>query len=247
MAGNRKLPFGYRMERGTVVVHPEEAALVRNIFRQYILGASYRELVDNLRDQDVSYDQDKLWNKNMVARILENRKYVGLSGWPPIITAEQFEWAGEKRSSKANPTLKTDAQKVLRRLSGGNCIKGLEHTVLCLLNQLITDPKQICTPQAPPSNLSRIAALQLALTQELEQQSADEDTAKQLAMELASARYEAISDQEYETERLRRLVQKHTPMQELNADLLRSAVKTIQTHGKKIRIYLKNGQIYERM
>ena len=80
MAGNRKLPFSYRMEMGKVVMHPKEALTVQYIFQQYSLGASYSELLRHLREQDVEYDQDRLWNKNMVARILENRKYIGQPG-----------------------------------------------------------------------------------------------------------------------------------------------------------------------
>jgi len=99
MAGNRKLPFGYRMELGRVVVHSAEVDVVQYIFQQYILGSSYKELVDHLREQEVPYDHDKLWNKNMVARILENGKYIGQDGWPAIIAAEQFDRALEKRWS----------------------------------------------------------------------------------------------------------------------------------------------------
>ena len=36
--GNRKQPFGYQMQFGTVVVQPQEAGLVQYIFQQYILG-----------------------------------------------------------------------------------------------------------------------------------------------------------------------------------------------------------------
>ena len=50
MAGNRKLPFGYRMELGRVVVHSAEVDVVQYIFQQYILGSSYKELVDHLRE-----------------------------------------------------------------------------------------------------------------------------------------------------------------------------------------------------
>ena len=77
--------------------------MVQYIFQQYILGSSYKELVDHLREQEVPYDHDKLWNKNMVARILENGKYIGQDGWPAIIAAEQFDRALEKRSSKVTP------------------------------------------------------------------------------------------------------------------------------------------------
>ncbi len=245
MAGNRKLPFGYRMELGKIVVHPEEAMMVQYIFRQYVLGASYKELVDYLREQDVPYDQGKLWNKNMVARILENGKYTGQPGWPLVIDTDLFERANEKRSSKVTPPQRTDAQKILRRLAGG-CSSDLEQAVLRMFNLLIAEPQQITAPQMPPANPVRIAELQTALEHELEQRPVNEEAAKRLAVELACAQYEGIGSQEYETERLRRLFQQKAPMQTLDAGLLQSAVRKIVVHGKKIKIQLKNGQIFER-
>lgn len=245
MAGKRKLPFGYRMELGKIVVHPEEAEIVTYIFQQYILGASYKELVEHLRELDVPYDQDKLWNKNMVARILENGKYTGQPGWPSIVGKEIFERANEKRSSKAAPLQQTDAQKVLRRLSGGSGVE-VEHEVLHLLNWLIAEPQQIIAPQSMPSGLNRVSALRSALDHELEQQPINEDAAKHLTMELASAQYEEISNREYETERLKRLFQRQAPMQNLDAELLQSAVHRIHVHSEKIKIRLKNGQVLER-
>lgn len=47
---NRKQPFGYRVEMGAVVLHPQEAMLVKYIFQQYISGASYKQLVTVLRE-----------------------------------------------------------------------------------------------------------------------------------------------------------------------------------------------------
>ena len=245
MICNRKLPFGYRMELGKIVVHPKEAEIVTYIFRQYILGASYKDLVENLRNQDMPYDQGRLWNKNMVARILENGKYTGQPGWPSIISMEMFERASEKRSSKITPSQKTDAQKVLRRLSGGSGAE-VEQTVLRLLNLLIMEPQQISAPQPIPASLNRVLELRSALDHELEQQPINEDAAKRLAMELASAQYEEIGSHEYETERLRRLFQRQAPIQNLDAELLQAAVNRIHVHGNKIKIQLNNGQILER-
>ena len=74
----------------------------------------------------------------------------------------------------------------------------------------------------------------------------NEDTAKRLAMELASAQYDEISSHMYETVRLQRLFQRQTPMQSLDAELLQAAVNRIYVHGNKIKIQLKNGQILER-
>ncbi len=245
MAGNRKLPFGYRMELGKIVIHPKEAEMVTYIFQQYILGASYKGLVEHLREQDVPYEQGKFWNKNMVARILENRKYTGQPGWPLIIDTDLFERANEKRSSKVAPPQQTDVQKFLRRLSGG-CSIDLEQTVLHMFNLLIAEPQQITASQMPPSNPIRIAELQSALDHELEQRPVNEEAAKRLAVELASAQYEGIGSQQYETERLRRLFQQKAPMQTLDAGLLQPAVRKIVVQGKKIKIQLKNGQTLER-
>ncbi|MEY8388905.1 recombinase family protein [Oscillospiraceae bacterium 38-13] len=91
MAGNRKLPFGYRMERGEITKHPVEAEAVRKIFQRYLAGASYAALVERLRDAGPAYDGDKPWNKNMVARILENAKYTGDTGFPAVISREAFQ------------------------------------------------------------------------------------------------------------------------------------------------------------
>ena len=111
---------------------------------------------------------------------------------------------------------------------------------------LIAEPEQIIALQSSPTNLNRAAELHSALEHELEQQPINEDAAKRLAMELASVQYEEIGSQEYETKRLRRLFQRHVPMQSLDAELLQAAVSRIHIQGKKIKIQLKSGQILER-
>ena len=245
MAANRKLPFGYRMEFGEVVIHSAEAAVVQEIFRQYISGESYRSLVDSLRNQDVPYYQGKLWNKNMVARILENRKYTGEQGWPFIIPEEQYDRVNEKRATRVTPPKKTEAQKILRRLCSGGSAADTEQTVLRMLNGLIAAPEQIHAQEIPEAGTPQINDLRQALKKELEQQPVNEETAKGLALELASAQYTAIGDQEYETIRLRRLFGQHTPLQELDAALLRSTVSAVGLRRGKVFIRLKNNQILE--
>lgn len=63
MASNRKQPFGYRMEFGEYTPHPAEAETVRWIYRTYLAGASYQELVEALQERGIAYDEGKLWNK----------------------------------------------------------------------------------------------------------------------------------------------------------------------------------------
>ena len=109
--GKRKLPFGYQMKQGEVTIHEAEAAVVHEIFEKYVSGASYLEITKMLKNQPVAYQPDKLWNKNMVARILENVRYIGENGFPPIIEKDVFQRAAEKRSGKQGSPRKTAAQK----------------------------------------------------------------------------------------------------------------------------------------
>lgn len=82
MMGNRKQPFGYKMSLGEIVIQESEAKLVQEIFHRYIAGESLNELTEALRQQDIPYDEGRLWNKNMVARILADTRYTGEKGYP---------------------------------------------------------------------------------------------------------------------------------------------------------------------
>lgn len=114
--GNRKLPFGYHMEVGEITVCEPEANLVRSIFDRYALGDSYAELTTMLKKQPILYQPDKLWNKNMVARMLEDSRYIGDKNFPILIAADTFQKVAEKRAGRQCPIQKTETQKALNRV-----------------------------------------------------------------------------------------------------------------------------------
>lgn len=245
--GNRKQPFGYRMEMGENVLHPQEAKLVEYIFLQYITGATYNTLVAELRNQSVLYDEGKAWNKNMVARILEDKRYTGQSGYPAIIRREMLERAMEKRSTKQVPSQKTDAQKLLRRLSGHTATKRMEQQVLNLLNSLIRNPERIRLPCVVRPIQSDEPQLQRELDTVMGYQPIDEDAAQKLVLSIAAAQYSTIGSGEYETARLQRVFSQCQPMRELDAEILRSTVSAIQIYSDgSLDIRLKNDQIIGR-
>ena len=223
--GNRKQPFGYRMELGETILHPQEAGLVEYIFHQYLSGASYNAIVDRLRDQEVPYDAGKLWNKNMIARILEDERYTGTKGFPQIISREDLMAAQEKRLSKQIPIQKTEAQKWLRRLSGEPATAEVEQQVLDLLNGLIRDPEKITLQSSPlKSDSEEPTTLQRELEEAMEQQPIDEDNTRRLILAIASAKYAQICSGEYETVRLKQVFTQSQPMEELDASLLQTSV-----------------------
>ena len=83
--GNRKQPFGYQMRMGEIIRNESEAKAVQDIFLQYMLGASLKEIAEQMRKTGPVYDEGKSWNKNMIARILENTKYTGADSYPRLI------------------------------------------------------------------------------------------------------------------------------------------------------------------
>lgn len=46
--GNRKQPFGYKMEFGEIVPQPQEAETIRSIYLQYLAGASFKQLTEGV-------------------------------------------------------------------------------------------------------------------------------------------------------------------------------------------------------
>lgn len=245
--GNRKQPFGYRVEMGEVVLFPQEAKLVEYIFQQYLSGASFNILVSQLREQPIPYDEGKPWNKNMVARILEDRRYTGDGAYPAIIDQETLSRVLEKRSAKQAPTQKTEVQKPLRQLSGHTATKQMEQQVLNLLNGLIISPERIMLPEPEHLPKTPVQALQRELDTVMEQQPIDEDAAQTLILAIAAAQYSAINPNQYETIRLRRLFAKHEFMTELDAELLQSSVSAILCYRDgTMDIQLKNHQVIGR-
>lgn len=247
MMGNRKQPFGYKVVMGEIVHHPQEAKLVEYIFRQYLSGSTFNALVVELRNQPTPYDVGKVWNKNMVARILEDKRYTGDRGYPPIIEREMLNKVLDKRSTKQISAPKNEAQKLLRRLSGHTDTRQMEQEVLRLLNRVIEDPACIKVPDAEPMDSSNIQELQRELDAVMGCQPIDEEAAQKLIQAIAAAQYSAISSNEYETMRLQRLFTRCQPMTELDVELLQVSVDAIHVHSDgSLRIKLKNNQVIER-
>ena len=245
--GKRKQPFGYRMKMGEIVLHPQEANLVAYIFQQYIAGATFNTLVQELKDQPIPYYEGKAWNKNMVARILEDRRYTGESNYPAIIQMETLERALVKRCAKQAHNQKTDAQKLLCRLSGHTATERTEQQVLNLLNSLIRNPDLIKLPYAVSPIVSDESQLQDELNTAMGYQPIDEDAAQRLILSIAAAQYSAIGSGEYETARLQRVFSQCQPVTELDAEMLRSTVSAIQIYSDgSLDIRLKNNQIIGR-
>ena len=239
--GNRKQPFGYKITLGEIVIHTEEARVVQQIFKQYLMGESLQRLADTLQEQGVAYDDGRSWNKNTIARILEDNRYAGEKEYPMLIEPEQLHAVAEKRAQKAAPPQKSELQKALRKLCAKSISATVEQQATALLNSLLQTPALI--EQPPRCQFRNQSSVQTELEDVLEQQPIDEEHAKRLILKVAAEQYESLGDEEYETKRLRRLF---TTTETMTAELLRSAVAEVEVIQCQVRLRLKNGQVIER-
>ena len=98
---NRYVPFGYEISDAKVNVIEREAEIVRNIFSLYIQGKSLKAIAQRLNLLPITYAGDgRVWDKNIVKRILENPKYTGNKGYPVIIPKETADMALKCKSKK---------------------------------------------------------------------------------------------------------------------------------------------------
>ena len=248
MGTNRTQPFGYRMEFGKIVKDPDEARWVVYIYEQYIKGESIKTLSDGMSGMGTYYDADKPWNKSMIARILQDRRYIGEGKYPQIIDESTFQKVNEKRDKKKPANQPTKAQKILRKKCGCQVTSHLEHEVIYLLNTLAGKPELITAVERPNPNRGRAEGLQSELESMLRKLPVDEEQARQKLMEATIAMYEAIEPGEYETHRLRQVFSREQARTELDADLLDQSIISVTVNSVgKVSIKLKNNQIIERL
>ena len=116
MKRNRYLPFGYEVFDGIICISENEAVIVQSIFEGYKSGLSYQAIADDLRARKVNYLENRYdWNKNRVKRILENKKYIGMSQMPRLIEEELFNEVQELIQNKTSSYRETPFEVIILR------------------------------------------------------------------------------------------------------------------------------------
>lgn len=244
--GKRKLPFGYAMENGDVKAAPNESDCVMWIYTTYQAGASLQEIASELNARaSVHYDTDKPWNKNMVDRILQDQRYSGDAIYPEIVSEVLYHAVQRRRAERRGVSKQTEAQKMIRILGGGKAEETLEANILAAMSHLIRNPDAVQPPESKPPDHTHHFRTQRELESVMNQQPIGEDRAAELIRARAEAAYDMIGDDEYETDRLRRIFQQAEPIEELSAEMLRKTVSCISVEIKRVTLILKNNQTIE--
>lgn len=71
------VPYGYRMVDRVLIPKEDEAQVVRDIFDQYLKGASTHEIARNLNDAGIPGKFGSTWKVSTIRYILRNEKYIG--------------------------------------------------------------------------------------------------------------------------------------------------------------------------
>ena len=244
--GKRKLPFGYTLENGDIKRKLSEAECVNKIYTAYGMGASLRDIAAELNQQShPSYDEDRPWDKSMVNRILHDRRYSGDALYPQIIPEALYDAIQRQRAGRRGVPRQTEAQKVLHSLGVGRLSETIEVNILTVMNQLILHPDIVQCPVTEPKNQADRMRIQREFETVLACHPIDEGHAAHLIKAQAEAEYAMIGDEEYESERLRRIFRNAEPLEALSAGLLRKTASSIRVESRPVKLILKNKQMIE--
>lgn len=122
---NRKILYGYQIQRGELATVPQEADVVHRITTLYLDGLSYQKISDTLNSDGIPFSEEApLWNKHKVKRLLENPRYTGRDGYPAITEQEMFDTIQSMiRGKTVNRTKaeKRPARQLKEYLRCGSC------------------------------------------------------------------------------------------------------------------------------
>lgn len=109
---NRTVPYGYKYEKGIIVLHPQESEIVKQICSAYLEGKSLLSIATMLNEQKVEYMPGVIgWNKARLKRIIEDERYLGKESYPAIINEQTFmamQRIKESRNTQKGTDRKTD-------------------------------------------------------------------------------------------------------------------------------------------
>lgn len=98
---NRMISYGYGIKGERLCVVEKEAEIVKRIFSEYTEGKLLQDIADELTQEQIEFFMGNcVWNKNRIARIIDNEKYIGADGYPQIINDDDFAYVKQLKEKK---------------------------------------------------------------------------------------------------------------------------------------------------
>lgn len=258
MKKKRYFPFGYRMAGGQIEIVPEESSLLQNLFDNYLKGASLIKLTETAQQTGIKFRENtERWNKNMIARMLDDERYWNDDGFPPIVSKEigfaitalrkqkttsqcPIQFIKKKlvccicvenvnRNGKNAPRIRWDCPKCGWHF-GPITDNELKYEVTEKLLAICRNP-QMTEPERSTNNSLSIQAIRLTneINQLLDQREVDANHTLSLILECAAEKYKtcSIKESDHLTIKLKTLFQEHSNDEKLDRELFEQTVKQV--------------------
>lgn len=113
MKKTRFIPYGYTIREGRTVIEHKEADIIREIFDEYIKGASLKDIAESLTKRKIPYtEKTDVWDKARIARIIDNAKYIGDEEYDPIIDEDTYEGAVSMKAARQRNTVQKECEGI---------------------------------------------------------------------------------------------------------------------------------------
>ena len=124
MKKTRFIPYGYTIREGRTVIEHTEAEIIREIFDEYIKGASLKDIAENLTQRRIPYtEKTDVWDKARIARIIDNAKYIGDEEYDPIIDEDTYEGAVSMKAARQRNTVQKECEGIALIRNRVKCAK----------------------------------------------------------------------------------------------------------------------------
>ena len=84
-------PYGYEYTKGELILIPEEASTVRDIYNYHLRGVPLNTIAGLLNSDGIPTKKGGRWTKQTVDKILHNPVYAGYARWNGIVRLAEHE------------------------------------------------------------------------------------------------------------------------------------------------------------
>ena len=263
-------PFGYRLENGELILVPEEAKIVGEIFALYLSGIGQYEITHLLNEKNIPFHDGKKWSCSAVKYILSNENYTG-----KLLLQRDFQMAHQKKESANTNRQSVDEDvKLFKSLvhchhCGGIMVRRMDsrmgHPVtwkcppceyflplpdekfkqrVFLLQKKLVEKPLLAEKEEETIPVASMEARRLTneIFRKLDSGDYSEDELVTLALQCAAENYQTISSARHITERLTATLLHAGPLSAFDRELFQRTVSEIHlTRKGEILLKLQNG------
>lgn len=119
---NRFLPYGYCIQNGVLKIDDTEAVIVKEIYEERAKEKFLSQIAHSLNDRNIPFHEEAGWDKHKIKRVLENDRYLGKDGYPPILSENEVQLARNYQYyTGRNHICPSEIQKLKESITCGEC------------------------------------------------------------------------------------------------------------------------------